>query len=77
VKRGLHLAGWFGMALVLGAFFFVTFQILPTSSVLYKLLNLIGAILIAFAAKTANDYPSLALNLIWAILAMISFLRLP
>lgn len=67
--------GWIGMVLVL-----IAYALLSTNKVnngkLYQLINLIAAIFMAIGLFPKNAWFSFALQVAWAIIAIISILKI-
>lgn len=70
----LDILGWYGVTAVLIAYALVSFQIISAQTFTYNLLNLTGAIGIIVESLSKRDYPEVSLNIIWAIIAIISIL---
>ncbi len=66
--------GWYGVSAVIVAYALVSFQLISTTNSFYYFLNLSGAIGIIIEARSKKDYPEVALNIIWAIIAIASLL---
>lgn len=63
-------AGWSGMVCILASFFLISFGIFTASSPLYQVLNLLGALGIAWNAYAQKALPSVVLNAIYASVAL-------
>lgn len=64
------IVGWIGAALVIIAYFLVSTKKLPPTSVTYQLMNLIGALGVGINVFTQKAYPSLAIQIMWAAIAI-------
>ena len=63
------LIGVIGMVLILGAFIGDLFKKITEDFVIYNIINIVGALALAYYAYTLNSFPFLILELIWAIFA--------
>lgn len=63
--------GWIGVILVLTAYALTVFQVIPGNSLLFMGLNLVGAIGIAIDAYEDRNIQPVALNIIWAVIAVV------
>lgn len=70
----MDILGWYGVTAVLVAYALVSFQLISAPTLIYNILNLTGAIGIIVEAQSKKDYPAVSLNIIWAIIAIISIL---
>ncbi len=68
----VEVFGWYGVVAILLAYALVSFSYIQTSSLLYQLLNITGALGIVVDAWYAKNYQPAVLNLIWAIIALIA-----
>lgn len=75
MKNWIDIIGWIGAALLLAAFAANSFGYLGRSDVVFQLMNLFGAVGIAFEAYKRRVYPAAALNVVWAIIAIVALLR--
>jgi len=66
----IEIIGWVGMVLVLIAYGMITAKKVNSKSFLYQALNLVGAAGILVNAYYNGAYPSVALNLIWGLIAI-------
>ena len=78
MKKNLpnEIIDWGGVILILVAYAFMSFGILPSNSILYQGLNIIGALAIAVTSIKKKDYEPGVLNIIWAIIALIAIIRI-
>ena len=76
MKRMLSAVGWIGAACLLAAFAANSMGYLSVHQSLYQIMNLAGAAGIAAQAWDRRAYPAAALNIIWAIVAVIALARL-
>lgn len=69
------ILGWIGMVLVLLDYFLLSLEKI-TTGILYQTLNFIAALLMAIRLFPKNAWFSFALQVIWAIIAIIALLKL-
>lgn len=62
----IEAAGWIGAICVLGAYILLTTGRLSGKSVLFHILNMVGAIGFVINTYAHGAMPSMALNVIWA-----------
>ena len=70
-------AGWVGALTTMGAYGMVSQRRLHAHSLRYQAINAVGALLLALSALSADNWPSLAANLVWMLIALASLLRAP
>jgi hypothetical protein len=67
--------GWVGAAALLVAYAMVSHKKLEGDSSTYQLLNISGSILLAANTIFYGSYPSTFVNLIWAVIAVLTIAR--
>lgn len=70
LKKLTETAGWIGVALVILAYFLVSFEIIEPKNILYSVMNLFGAIFIIGSSLDNRDWQPIVLNAIWALIAL-------
>lgn len=75
-KLWIEIAGWYGMAAVLGAYALVSFEVLDNTGIVFQLLNLTGAAGLLVLAWYKKATQVALLNLIWALVALAALIRL-
>jgi hypothetical protein len=68
--------GWIGMILILGAYFLVSYEFVGGESFNYQIINLVGATGLFYNAYYSKSKPLMALNLFWAIIAIIAIIKI-
>ena len=68
-------AGWIGMVLIVVTYYFVTTGRWGTHTKIDEVLNIAGAILIGVSVYHTRSWPVLALQVIWAVVAIVSLLK--
>lgn len=74
-KWAVEILGYVGVLSVLGAYFLVSTGRLQSVSPRYQLLNLVGAIILTIYAVILVAWASVALNGIWALIALVALIR--
>lgn len=67
--------GWVGTFLVLSAYFLISYNKIKSSSTIYQLMNLFGAIGIGFNVFYQSAWPAFTLQVVWGLIAVFSFLN--
>lgn len=67
--------GWVGTSLIVIAYFLVSTKKVQGNSSTYQVLNLLGAIGVGFNVFVQHAWPTLALESIWAVIAIVSLLK--
>ncbi len=67
-----ELIGWFGMACILVAYAGVSGEWLFPHTVSYQCINLVGAVSLLYSAARTHSYPVVALNIAWALIALLA-----
>ena len=68
----VEILGWYGVVATIAAYLFVSFSILPPTSLWYQALNFTGAVGITIETWVFRDYQPFWLNLIWAGIAAVA-----
>ena len=71
----VHIPGFIGTFLVLGAYFLLSTGRIKAASLQYQGLNLIGAALLTLYGFMLAAWASIALNGIWGLIAVVALLR--
>ena len=71
-----QIAGWFGMILLVLAYFFLSTKKLKFNSLTYQSLNLFGSIGIIISTIATNSWPSVVLNVLWLGIAGFSLYKI-
>ena len=72
----IEIVGWYGAIALIGAYALVSFSLVKSDSLIYQLLNLTGAIGIAWISIYKKAFQPGVLNVIWAIIALIAIIKL-
>ncbi len=70
----IELIGWYGACAVLAAYGLSNFGVIPTTSMLYQLLNLTGSFGIIVVSLKKKAYQPIALNIVWMFIALVAIL---
>ena len=68
--------GWIGTFLIILAYFLVSNNKISATSKRYQLMNLFGAIGVGFNVFHQQAWPAFALQIIWAIIAIVSIIKI-
>lgn len=71
----INVLGWIASVLIVGAYFLNIRGKLPSSSPYYVWANLIGGIFFIVNTFYLKAYPSMAVNIIWVVIAFASLVR--
>ena len=71
----VNIAGWVGMALLLGAYALVTAGRLPGTGLTFQLMNLVGGALLMVNSAWYGAWPSAVLNLVLVVIGTIGLAR--
>jgi len=74
MRKLIGLYGWIGIAAVFGAYLLVSFGAIGPKDLAYQLLNLFGSLGILIEAFSKKDYQPAVLNVVWALVAIISII---
>lgn len=70
------ILGWIGMVLILTAYLLISIKKIKSDSYYYQILNLFGAIGIVISTLFTKSWPAMTLNIIWAIIAGFSIIKI-
>lgn len=71
-----EIIGWYGMVAIVIAFAAVSFELLSATNMWYQILNGTGALGIVYISFKKRAYQPGVLNIIWAVIAVISLVRI-
>ena len=75
MKTFIEIFGWYGAGAILLGYTLVSFDIVSSASLWYHLLNFTGALGIVVVSIYKRAYQPGALNIIWALIAIIAIVR--
>ncbi len=70
-----EVAGWYGMLAILAAYALNSFDVLRNTDVSFQLLNLTGALGVAWVCFRRRTWQAFWLEAIWAVIAVIALVR--
>lgn len=76
MKRLIEFMGWYGAVAIILAYALISFSYLQPQSIAYQLLNITGAVGIITISFYKRAYQPGILNLIWALVAFVSILKI-
>tara|TARA_Y100001970_G_C14001018_1_gene733387 strand:- start:163 stop:405 length:243 start_codon:yes stop_codon:yes gene_type:complete len=71
-----EIIGWYGAGAIILAYALVSSSLVSATGLVYQLLNLTGAFGIIWISYRRRVYQSVALNVVWSIIALVAILRL-
>lgn len=71
-----EIVGWYGAGAILVAYALVSFKVLSPTGALYQILNLTGAIGIIWISVVKKVYQPAALNVVWALVALVALIQI-
>lgn len=75
-KNYYEIIGWYGFVGLLFAYALVSLGFVNGNNVYYQLLNFTGAVGIAWVCLHKKTYQPAALNVIWAVIALITLIKI-
>lgn len=72
----LESFGWYGAVVTLAAYGLISAGIFGADNIWYQLLNFTGGIGLTAIASYKKDYPLIALNAVWAIIALAMMIKI-
>jgi hypothetical protein len=75
-KLEVNILGWYGVLAILAAYILLTFHVIGSGSSWYQALNLTGALGLIVEAFSKKDFQPVALNIVWAIVAVIGLIKI-
>jgi hypothetical protein len=76
LKKIIDIIGWVGAAEVIAAYALNSYGELTAGSVLFQLLNLTGAIFLIANTWYNKAYPSMVINIIWTVIAIVALIKI-
>jgi hypothetical protein len=70
-----EIIGWLGTILILSAYFLVSIKKISSDSMVYQLLNLLGAGGVVVNSFVHRAIPSVGLNVVWLIIAIYGLVK--
>ena len=71
-----EIIGWYGTVAIVLAYALVSFYVIGSNNIVYQLLNFTGALGIILISVSKKTYQPAALNMMWAIIALIALSRI-
>lgn len=75
-RGAAEMAGWYGIAAIVGAYFLVSFKIIDADSFVFQLLNLSGAIGVIWISLVKRLTQTVVLNVVWAVVALVALTQM-
>ena len=70
----ITISGWIGMALILISYLLITTRQLSPTSILYQIINIVGATGVVLDSVMSGAWPSAVFFIIWGCMAIIYFI---
>ena len=70
------ILGWLAAFLILLAYVLSLSKLMPTQSMVYILMNMVGGSGLSFIAFRYKNYQLVVVNGVWAVVSIIAFVRL-
>jgi len=71
-----EIIGWLGAVLILLAYLLLTLKKIRSNSRCFQILNLLGAIFVIINSLVHHALPSVGLNIIWVLIAIVGLARI-
>ncbi|MBI4004832.1 hypothetical protein HY358_01705 [Candidatus Roizmanbacteria bacterium] len=75
-KTLIELVGWYGVVVILIAYFLVSFNFIEANTLSYQLMNLTGAMGILAVSWYKRVYQTVVTNTFWIAIAIIALLQI-
>jgi len=75
-EKGLELFGYFGAALLIGAYALISFDIVVSDSLIYQGMNLTAAIVYGIYAIKRKVTPVLVVQLFWGTIGIVAIVKM-
>ena len=75
-RVAIETFGWYGAAATLAAYALISAGLFGAGNIWYQLLNLTGALGLTTVAFYKKDWPLVALNAVWAVIAFIALIKI-
>ena len=75
MEIAIQICGWAGMLVIVWAYYMVSVQKWAPTAKVFQLLNLVGSIGVGVNVFYQKAWPALALEIIWAGIAVRSLIR--
>ncbi|HTH55531.1 MAG TPA: hypothetical protein VL728_05755 [Cyclobacteriaceae bacterium] len=75
LKLFIDTIGWIGSIEVIAAYALNSYQMIPSNSIYFQLLNLTGGFFLIINTVYHRAYPSAFINIVWVIIAAIAIIK--
>jgi len=75
VTKADKVIGWIGAFLIVLAYFLLTFEFVIAQDILYNMMNLLGASLMAYRVWIDRNFSNLALEIVFIIIALFALAK--
>lgn len=70
------IVGWVGTALIVAAYFLVSYKVVAPTSRVYQTMNVFGAIGLGVSAFVNASWPNFWLQVIWFIIGLVALCKI-
>jgi len=67
--------GFFGMALIVGAYFINSYGLVASSSILYLSMNLVGSACVGIDVYMKRAWSAVTLQIVWIVITICALIR--
>ncbi|WP_062060870.1 CBU_0592 family membrane protein [Aquimarina longa] len=71
-----QLIGWIGAIAYVVAYLLLSLGVLKSERKSFHVLNALGALCLIINAMPVNDYPTIAVNVVWGLIAILSIFKI-
>lgn len=76
MKKYSEIIGWIGTALILSAYFALTYQYLTPKDEIYHIINIIASSLLVYSVYQKKAWAFLVFQSIWGAIALFNLVRI-
>lgn len=76
IDQVIEIAGWIGVALILGGYYLLATDIINSRSWEYHVMVLVGSAFVGIVSWRKRNYQPVALNVVFVLLALVALIRL-
>ena len=73
-KLLIEIIGWYGVGAVLTAYALTSFSVITNESLWFFILNMTGALSLAYVSYQKKNQQTVVLNLVWAAIAVLGLM---
>lgn len=69
------MCGWFGMSLILVAYFLLANEFIESRNILYHIMNVVGSLTLSLHLAQKKAWPGLGLQIVFVLIALWTICR--